>query len=262
MIAVTAEPLPSDTSTSPSPMPPTHEPRLARVAAVVADPARSRMLAYLLSSDCASAGELARAASVTPATASGHLGELLDARFVVCERRGRHRYFRLADADVARALESLALVAERDAHERAWSRPERDRLRQARCCYGHLAGALGVRLFETLLEGECLRASAEGFELTEQGGAWLASLGMHPSPPTRRRYAYRCLDWSERRDHLAGQLADEIFRHFVAKGWLRRGAGRAIEPTPSGQRELLPRIASGTGRGDYAADAPPARGAA
>jgi len=102
-----------------------HEPRLARVAAIVADPARSRILAYLLSGEYASASELAKVASVTPATASGHLGKLLDARFVVCEPRGRHRYYRLADAEVAHALEALALVAERDGHDRAWAHPER-----------------------------------------------------------------------------------------------------------------------------------------
>ena len=102
-----------------------HEPRLARVAAMVADPARSRMLAYLLSGECASASELARAASVTPATASGHLAQLLEARFVLCEPRGRHRYYRLADADVAHALEALAVVAERGDHEQQWASPER-----------------------------------------------------------------------------------------------------------------------------------------
>ena len=127
-----------------------HEPRLARVAAIVADPARSRMLAYLLSGEYASASELAKVASVAPATASGHLGKLLDARFVVCEPRGRHRYYRLADAEVAHALEALALVAERDMHDRAWVHPERKRLRLARCCYGHLAGQLAVTVFEAL----------------------------------------------------------------------------------------------------------------
>jgi DNA-binding transcriptional ArsR family regulator len=90
-----------------------HEPRLARVAAMVADPARSRMIAYLLTGQSASASPLAKTASVTPATASGHLAQLLEARFVVCEPRGRHRYYRLADVDVAHALEALAVVAER-----------------------------------------------------------------------------------------------------------------------------------------------------
>jgi len=222
-----------------------HEPRLARVAAIVADPARSRMLAYLLSGEYASASELAKAASVTPATASGHLGKLLDARFVVCEPRGRHRYYRLADAEVAHALEALALIAERDAHNRAWVHPERKRLRFARCCYGHLAGQLAVTVFDALQREERLTAATDGYELTEAGIQWLQGLGMNPgSPSGRRRFAYRCLDWSERRDHLAGQLADEIYQHFTKAGWLRRAAGRAVEVTDIGKQELLSRLSA------------------
>ena len=220
-----------------------HEPRLARVAAIVADPARSRMLTYLLAGEYASAGELAKVASVTPAIASGHLGKLMDAKFVVCEPRGRHRYYRLADAEVAHALEALALVAEREEHDRAWAHPERICLRLARCCYGHLAGKLGVSVFDALQREGRLGSTSNGFELTDSGRAWLEGLGMHPSPPnSRRRFAYRCLDWSERRDHLAGQLADELYQHFAVKGWLRRSSGRAVEVTVSGQRELLPRL--------------------
>ena len=218
-----------------------HEPRLARVAALVADPARSRMLAYLLSGEYASASELAKAASVTPATASGHLGRLLDARFVVCEPRGRHRYYRLADDEVAHALEALALVAERDEHDRAWAHPDRQRLRHARCCYGHLAGQLGVSLFDSLQREARLAPTASGFDLTPSGRQWLQAMGMTASVPNgRRRYAYRCLDWSERRDHLAGHLADELYRHFTESGWLRRTTGRAVEITAAGRRELLP----------------------
>ena len=222
-----------------------HEPRLARVAAMVADPARSRMLAYLMTGEYASAGELAKAASVTPATASGHLARLQDAHFVVCEPRGRHRYYRLADADVAHALEALALVAERDVHDQAWAHPERQRLRYARCCYGHMAGRLGILLFDALQASGSLEAAASGYTLTPAGQAWLARLGLQPSPPRAgRRFAYPCLDWSERRDHLAGQLADEICQHLTTRGWLQRGVGRTLELTPSGQRELLPRLGS------------------
>lgn len=229
-------------------MPTPHEPRLARVAALVADPARSRMLAYLLSGEYASAGELAKAGSVTAATASGHLGKLLEARFVVCEPRGRHRYYRLADAEVAHALEAMALVAERDEHDRAWAHPERQRLRHARCCYGHLAGQLGVSLFDALQHDERLVPTAGGFDLSTSGRQWLEEIGMTPVAPSgRRRFAYRCLDWSERRDHLAGQLADELYRHFTASGWLRRTTGRAVEVTPAGRRELLPCL-GGAGR--------------
>lgn len=227
-----------------------HEPRLARVAAMVADPARSRMLSYLMSGEFASAGELAKAASVTPATASGHLAQLLDARFVVCEPRGRHRYYRLADADVAHALEALALVAERDMHDQAWAHPERQRLRYARCCYGHMAGRLGILLHDALQARGALAAQAGGYTLTEAGHTWLSDhLDLQPAPPrASRRFAYPCLDWSERRDHLAGQLADEIFQHLSTQGWLRRGSGRALDLTPKGQRELLPRLEEAAGR--------------
>jgi DNA-binding transcriptional ArsR family regulator len=222
---------------------PSHEPRLASVAAVVADPARSRMLAYLLSGEYASASELAAIASVTPATTSGHLRKLLDARFVVCEPRARHRYYRLADAEVAHALEALALVAERTGHDRAWAHPARQRLRYARCCYGHLAGQLAVGVFDALQREGRLEAVRDGYVLTEAGRGWLGGLGLRPgSPNARRRYAYRCLDWSERRDHLAGQLADELYQHFTASGWLRRDTGRAVQVTESGRRELLSRI--------------------
>jgi DNA-binding transcriptional ArsR family regulator len=218
-----------------------HEPRLARVAALMADPARSRMLAYLLSGEFATASELARVATVTPATASGHLRQLLDASFVVCELRGRHRYYRLADADVAHALEALALVAERQPHDRAWAHPERQRLRLARCCYGHLAGQLAVMVFDALQRANGLRSTGGDYELTGAGTLWLAGLGLHPQPADgRRRYAYRCLDWSERRDHLAGQLADEIYQHLISTGWLRRDTGRAVAVTASGEKELLP----------------------
>jgi len=227
-----------------------HEPRLARVAAMVADPARSRMLSYLLSGEYASAGELARAASVSPATASGHLAKLSDARFVVCEPRGRHRYYRLADAEVAHALEALALVAERDVHDRAWAHPERQRLRYARCCYGHLAGQLGVAVFDALRTGQRLTAADDGgYALSDDGRAWLRALGLEPTPPSgRRRFAYPCLDWSERRDHLAGQLADELYLHLVGCGWLRRDSGRAVSLTSIGERELLPRLGAPIGR--------------
>ena len=223
---------------------PVHEPRLARAAAMVADPARSRMLSLLLSGDYATAGELAAAASVTPATASGHLAKLLSANFVVCEPRGRHRYYRLADADVAHALEALALIAERGSHANEWSRPERQKLRDGRCCYGHLAGRLGVALHAALVAEESLRSVTGGYALTDRGVAWFNRLGMQPVPPSRRRrFAYACMDWSERRDHLAGQLADQALAHFLSRNWLRRRGGRAVEVTAAGRQQLLPHLA-------------------
>jgi DNA-binding transcriptional ArsR family regulator len=231
-----------------------HEPRLARVAAMIADPARSRMLAYLLDGQYASAGELAAAAGVQPSTASSHLEKLTRADLIVCEPRGRHRYFKLADGEVAQALTALALVAERGAHDRAWAHPERQRLREARCCYGHVAGRLGVTLWEQLQRDGRLRENESDVELTDAGRAWLMTLGFTPVPARAgQRLAYGCLDWSERRDHMAGSLARQLFEHFVAAGWLRQrtkssntsGGHRVLDITPSGQRELLPKLTLG-----------------
>jgi DNA-binding transcriptional ArsR family regulator len=234
-----------------------HEPRLARVAAMIADPARSRMLAYLLDGSYASASELARAASVTASTASSHLAKLESNRFVICEARGRHRYFRLADSDIAHALQALAMVAERNTHDQSWAAPERQRLRYARCCYGHLAGTLGVALFENLIAHECLCATADGYELTAQGRTWLTRFGLDlpkgtGRDATRNRFAYGCIDWSERRDHMAGSLARALLKHFLAQGWLRRasdksaasnGGNRVLTLTEAGRRTLLPLLA-------------------
>ena len=221
----------------------THEPRIARVAAMVADPARSRMLSRLLSGEWATAGELARTASVTPATASQHLAKLVDAAFVTAEPRGRHRYFRLASPEIAHLLEALALVAEPGDDDRGWSQPGHQRLRAARCCYGHLAGRLGVALFDSMLREQRLQACANGFELTAEGRRWLSDMQMSiPEPQRGRRFAYACLDWSERRDHLAGSLADAVLIHFVDRGWLRRNADRAVDVTPRGQTQLVSKL--------------------
>lgn len=234
----------------PAPMP-AYEPRLARLAAMIADPARSRMLAYLLDGHFASAGELAAAASVSASTASGHLAKLLDAALVVAEPRGRHRYFKLADADVAHALEALALVAERGTHRKLWDSAARAHMRYARCCYGHLAGTLGVMLMDAVRRDARSEAQADQIRLTDRGQAWLLELGLKGealrATMNKKRLAYPCLDWSERRDHLAGALAVQVLEHFIAQGWLRsEGAtrNRALALTPTGHSRLLPLLAA------------------
>jgi DNA-binding transcriptional ArsR family regulator len=236
-------------------MAPLHEPRLARTAAMIADPARSLMLAHLLGGERASAGELAAAAGVGAPTASAHLAKLLEAGLLAVEPRGRHRYFKLADADVAHALEALALVADRHRHDQAWQAPARHPLRFARCCYGHLAGELGVRLMDSLQARGHLQAAADSLALTPAGQAWLQQLGLGDLPPPRRgqRQAYACLDWSERRDHLAGPLATRLLQHFIAQHWLQpatapagRPRNRALQLTPKGQQQLLPLLQAST----------------
>lgn len=206
------------------------------------------MLAALLDGQRASATELAAAGSVGASTASAHLATLVDAGLLVVEPRGRHRYFRLADSEVAHALEALAVVAERGTIEREWQRPDRRGMREARRCYGHLAGRVGVALCDALHRGGRLVPGAEGrLTPTAAGSAWLVGdLGFDATAlPASAMSCYGCLDWSERRDHLAGPLATRLLEHLLARGWLRPSAvaRRALDVTPAGSRALLPALA-------------------
>ena len=220
------------------------EPRFARIAALMADPTRARMLAVLLAGQARTAGELARAAGITPQAATSQLMQLLDAGLVSVRPQGRNKYFALADADVAHALEALALVTERDEVAVRWQRPGYAPLKHARRCYGHLAGELGVAQLQMLLARGYLSEGDDGFALTPAGRAWLAELGVTPVTG-RGRLAYRCMDWSQRQDHLAGTLAKALLEHYLARDWLRAGEhDRALRTTPTGQLKLLPLLAA------------------
>jgi DNA-binding transcriptional ArsR family regulator len=214
------------------------EPRFARVAAMIGDPTRARMLAALMGGGYLAAGELARSAGVTAQTASSHLASLVDSELVVVRTQGRHRYFRLADADIAHALEALSLVAERSAAAGKWEQGPYKPLKAARTCYGHLAGELGVRLFEGLLARGTLVPVDGHFALSDSGREELAALGIVlPEAGAARRFAYPCLDWSERRDHLAGSFAVAWLEHGLEQGWVRRAKdSRAVTLTPGGAK--------------------------
>lgn len=211
--------------------------KLAGAAALVADPSRAAMLQHLLGGELASASELARAAGVGAATASRHLRLLLDAGWLVCEPRGRHRYHRLADADVAQALQALALVADRQRGDAAWQ--QQPALRYARRCYGHLAGRLGVCLAEQCRTRGWLTEQAGGLALTPDGLAFGTALGLPQDIWSRRVLrgvvAHPCLDWSERRDHLAGAWPRAVLQRMLEAQWLRAQPGqRALKLTPPG----------------------------
>jgi len=218
------------------------EPRFARVASMIGDPTRARMLAALMGGQYLAAGELARAAGVSPQTASTHITKLIDSELVELRVQGRHRYLRLADAEIAHALEALSLVAERGAAAAKWEQGAYKPLKAARTCYSHLAGELGVALFEGLLARGTLVPCDGHFALSESGRDELAQLGVavpRVAAASARRFAYACLDWSERRDHLAGTLAVVLLDHAVAQGWLRRTpSSRALTLTPPGAKSL------------------------
>jgi DNA-binding transcriptional ArsR family regulator len=215
------------------------EPRFARIAAMIGDPTRARMLAALMGGQYLAAGELAAAAGVGAATASTHIGKLLDSGLVTLRVQGRHRYVRLADAEIAHALEALSLVAERGAAANKWEQGAYKPLKAARTCYSHLAGELGVALFEGMLARGTLVARDGQFALSDAGREELSELGVALPSAASRRYAYPCVDWSERRDHLAGGLAVSLLEHAIAHDWLRRVSGsRALNLTPPGAKAL------------------------
>jgi DNA-binding transcriptional ArsR family regulator len=154
------------------------EPRFARIASMIGDPTRARMLSALMGGQYLAAGELAAAAGVTAATASAHLTKLIDSELVLLRTQGRHRYFRLAGAEIAHALEALSLVAEGSASQSRWSQGAYKPLKHARTCYSHLAGELGVALFEGLVRRGTIESCEGHFRLTAGGRAELAAMGL------------------------------------------------------------------------------------
>jgi DNA-binding transcriptional ArsR family regulator len=215
-------------------------------AFLIADPARLAMLVSLLDGRARPAGELARAAGVTAQTASSHLGKLLDGGLLRVETEGRHRYYRLADAHVAFALENLAAIGPREPAPARATAPHARALRFARCCYDHLAGRLGVALTQQLqARGLIVAAADKRFEITPDGHAWFAGLGIDTGAlaSARRGVARQCLDSTERRHHLAGPLGTRLLACLCEQGWLRRTpSSRALDVTPRGWAELQARL--------------------
>jgi DNA-binding transcriptional ArsR family regulator len=220
------------------------QPRFARVAAAIGDPTRALMLSRLLDGRYYTATDLAAHAGVSAPTASQHLKLLVDEGLARVRAQGRHRYFMLADANVAHALEALLRVADGALPEATrWRAPSMRPLRHARTCYGHLAGALGVDLCRCFVERGWVRAGegdGHDYPLTPAGMAKLHELGLPVADGAAgQRLLYGCVDWSERRDHFAGPLAVALLDRFIDQGWLKRHADtRALEVSASGRHGL------------------------
>ncbi|MGD3110735.1 ArsR/SmtB family transcription factor [Streptomyces sp. YGL11-2] len=209
---------------------------IAQVAAAIGDPSRAKVLMALAGGGALPASALAAEAGVGNSTISGHLARLRDARLLTVELDGRHRYYRLATTDVARALEQLALIA-RPLPVRSLNADTRARaLLRARLCYDHLAGRLGVALMSALLAGGVLqeeRTGADtecvGYVLTPPGRRELTAFGVDLDRLPRRRAAIRyCVDWAEQRHHLAGALGAAVTARMFALNWLRHGTYRRV----------------------------------
>lgn len=213
-------------------------PDLAAIAALIGDRARATILTSLMDGRALTATELARAADVTKQTASSHLAKLLDAQLVGVEQVGRHRYHRLADADVASAIEQLLGLASRLAPA-VNTGPTDTTLRKARVCYDHLAGDLGVALLDALERRELVTRSGKTLTLSAAGERALAKQGVDVGElATRRRpLCLACLDWSVRRHHLAGAIGAAILDRCLAESWARRVKGsRAVVFSVVGER--------------------------
>jgi len=206
---------------------------------LLGDPARAEVLTALMTDRALTATELAAIAGVTKQTMSAHLSKLLDAALVAVDQQGRHRYFRLADQDVAALLESLMGVAFRTGAVRLVSSPREPALRRARICYDHLAGELGVTVYEALLRHGVLERRRGELCLSRPGIEWFKRLGIDTAAVQcqRRTFCRSCMDWSERRHHLAGALGAALWSRFAALKWAARDKhSRVIRFTPSGQR--------------------------
>jgi DNA-binding transcriptional ArsR family regulator len=214
-------------------------PSLAEVAALIGNPARANILTALMDGRASTAGELAYVAGVSPQTTSGHLAQLSGAKLIVAVKQGRHRYFRLASPKVARMLEGIMVVASEgpERYRPRWRGD--DQLRTARTCYDHLAGRLGVALADALVRRKHVTLLQDGGTVTRAGARFLSGFGVSVDEvsESRRAFCKPCMDWSERRPHLAGALGAALADRCLELGWVTRSRdSRALKISPKGAR--------------------------
>jgi DNA-binding transcriptional ArsR family regulator len=218
---------------------------LAAGAAAIADPGRAAMLDALLDGEPRSAGALAREAGVSASTASHHLGRLLDAGLIAVAPDGRRRAYRLARPEVARALEALALISPPRTPTTLRRHTRAQAERSARTCYDHLAGVLGVAVCDALLARDAIAPDGDfAYALGPGADAAFGALGVALPARGRRAYARPCIDWSERRPHLAGALGAAVAGTLLERGWVARVPGtRAVRVSDEGRAGLRTALA-------------------
>lgn len=217
-------------------------PDISRIAALVGDPARGNMLNALMDGRALTAGELAVEAGITKQTASSHLARLMDGRLIEREIQGRHHYYRLAGREVAALLEALMRVADASGTgRRTRTGPKDAAMRKARICYDHLAGDMGVALFDRMMADGWLMEAGGKLAVSPHGWGKLAVIGLSPAslPKSNRPECRTCLDWSVRRHHLAGSAGKLILDQLLELGWARRvPATRVIDFSASGEQRF------------------------
>lgn len=217
-------------------------PDIALLGSLIGDPARANMLTALMSGKALTASELASEASITAQTASTHLKKLEAGGLITPRKQGRHRYFTLTDDDVGALLENMMGLAAKKGHIRVRTGPKDPALRKARVCYNHLAGDMGVRILDSFVERDFIADHDDTLTLTDRGYDFIHRIGISSSPKlsSRRPLCRSCLDWSERRSHLAGILGTQLLDLFYDKEWARRDDGsRIVTFTNKGEKAFL-----------------------
>jgi DNA-binding transcriptional ArsR family regulator len=216
----------------------TDGPSISGVGALMGDPARANMLTSLMGGQALTASELAQVAGIAAATASGHLTQLLDGGLLAVEKQGRHRYYRLAGPDVATAIEALMGLAQQPGRRQVRPGPRDPEMRRARVCYDHLAGERAVELFARLTRLKLIALDDGAIAITSRGESRLAEFGIDIAAlkSAKRPICRACLDWSERRSHLAGALGARLLDRLFELDWARRVEGsRIVRFTPRGE---------------------------
>lgn len=216
-------------------------PDLARIAALIGDPARANMLSALMGGMALTASELAMEAGVGLPTASSHLAKLSEGGLVTVASQGRHRYYALAGIEIASMIEAISGVAALVGPKRARPGPRDEKMREARVCYDHLAGDMAVAMLDRFFARGFIEDEGERLALSAAGTGFFKAIGIEPTAlqTSRRPLCRACLDWSVRRSHLAGTLGAAVFDLVIAKGWARREPGsRIVRFSPAGQRDF------------------------
>ncbi|MCF6221423.1 MAG: winged helix-turn-helix domain-containing protein [Robiginitomaculum sp.] len=215
-------------------------PDISRIAALVGDPSRANILTALMDGRALTATELSLSANITKQTTSMHLSKLMDGQLLEQDKQGRHKYFRLKNPDVANMLEAIMGVAQTLPNVRVRTGPKDPALRKARICYDHLAGELGVSLYERFVDAHWINLSNDGIYLTSKGYEGLKALGVDINILNAKRETCRqCLDWSVRKYHLAGSLGAALLMHFINSRWAKRVEDtRIIQFSAQGEKAL------------------------
>jgi DNA-binding transcriptional ArsR family regulator len=217
-------------------------PDASTIASLISDPSRAAILTALMDGRSHPAGDLAYAANIKPQTASFHLAKMLEANVVSLEKQGRHRYYRIENFEIAKALETLLALSPQPKVNSFKQVTENESLRLARTCYDHLAGKLGVKLMDALVDKGYIIEKSNDILITKDGEIFFESFGIRLDfvRKKRRSFVHKCLDWSERRHHIAGALGHELIERFFELQWIERmEKTRAIRITSAGRKGLI-----------------------